>query len=128
MALIKLNKDELVPYVPFFDRKNDTDPLTCHIKYVSAVDYDSIIQQFGFLVKDVQSAERRVEIKNGNDKDVFLNHVKKVDNFLDDKGEPVSSVSEFYDSIDTNLREEILGAMSNQALLTKGQRKNSPGV
>lgn len=127
MALIKLNKDQAIPYVPLFDRKNTKDPLTVYIKYVPAVLHDEFFSKLQNQVSEVTNLMARAEISQAHDKEMFIKQVVKVENFTDQDGKKIDDMSVFYDSIDNNLRSEIIAAMVSQSILTAGQRKNFEG-
>jgi len=126
MALIQLNKDKPVSYVPISQRGVE-DPLTVWIKYVPAVLHDEYFSRLQIEVGNIASEEKKAQASAAHDKAMFLGQVTKVENFLDDDGNQINDVGVFYDSIDITLRKEIITVMVSHSLLTKGQRKNLLG-
>lgn len=124
MALIRFTKNQVIPYIPKFDRKTKDKPLTIYIKYVPAGLYDEYMLSMGDAMVDVKDTIERRKISKEHDKNIFVNQIEKIENFFDEGGKPINDVCIFYDSIDYNLRSEILDAMMSQAVLTEHQRKN----
>jgi hypothetical protein len=124
MALIRLDPNELILFIPRFERNNHKDPLTVHIKYVSAVCRDEYLRRMGLELKDAGTDLRKLEITRAHDKEMFCKQIVKIDNYVNADGSPIEDVAVFYESIDWALRSELLGAMEDQATLTAGQRKN----
>lgn len=126
MALIRFDKDKIVPYIPIQERR-EKDPLVVHIKYVPAVVHDEYFMRLGLDLENVMDPEQKAKISQSHDKSMFVKQVAKVENFLGDDGNPIDDIAEFYDSIDYSLRQELLIAMRDQGRLTRGQRKNFEG-
>lgn len=124
MALIKLNPNVPVPFIPGFDRKNFKDPLTVHIKFTPAVILDDYISKTARELSEARNNDERDQIGKANDREMFLKQIVKVENFIIE-GKLEENVELFYESIDADLRREIVMAIKNQSMLTEGQRKNS---
>lgn len=124
MALIQVDPDKAIEYVPVFDRGNKEDPLIVHIKFVSSLVYEEYLRDLQNEGKGITDDKKRVEITKAHDENMFMKQVVKVENFLDSDGNQVKDVKLFYQSIDYQLKMEILHAMISTAELTKGQRKN----
>jgi hypothetical protein len=124
MALIQLDPDKIIDYVPEFDRANTTDPLIIRCKYVPrklALEYADIIARSFDGVMDQQ---KRIQIERACNKDQFCKQVVEIVNYTAEGGGPITDPAEFYDSVDGTLIFEILDAMVTQSKLTEGQRKN----
>jgi len=128
MALILLDPDKIIDYVPDFDRKNIVDPLIIRCKYVPrklSLEFNDIIAR---AMQGVTDLHKRVEIERACNKEQFIKQVVEVKNFTDEEGKSVSDPGIFYDSVDSILIFEIMDAMVTQSKLTEGQRKNSLAV
>jgi hypothetical protein len=128
MALIQLDPDKIIDYVPLFDRKNTKDPLIVRCKYVPrklSVAFSDVIAR---AIQEVSDRQKRVDIQRACDKEQFCKQVVEIKNFFDDELNEITDPAIFYDMVDTNLIFEILEAMVNQSILTEGQLKNlEPG-
>jgi hypothetical protein len=124
MALIQIDPEKAVEYVPVFDRLNKKNPLIVHIKYVPSLVYEEYLRELQTEGKGVTDEKKRLEISKAHDENMFLKQVVKVENFLDSDGNQVTDVKVFYKSIDHQLKMELIHAMVNTAELTAGQRKN----
>lgn len=128
MALILLDPDKIVDYVPEFDRKNTEDPLIIRCKYVPrklSLEFNDVIAR---AMQGVTDLHKRVQIERSCNKDQFMKQVSEVKNFTGPDGKKTSDSGIFYDSVDATLIFEIMDAMVTQSKLTEGQRKNLPAV
>jgi len=128
MALILLDPDKIVDYVPEFDRKNTEDPLIIRCKYVPrklSLEFNDVIARAWGNVTDTH---KRIEIERACNRDQFIKQVVEVKNFIDGGGKEIIDPGVFYDSVDATLIFEIMDAMVTQSKLTGGQRKNLPAV
>ncbi len=142
MARIALRPGTVINYVPIDDR-GDAEPLTIGMKYVpykgnkenkgmtnyaARIDRRVAAQTKGLRLDDF---ERRSEIQNdvGDevDQEMFIENVTNIENFIDIQGIAITDPKEFYETIDTDLRGELVTAMKNMSKLTEGQIKNSSG-
>lgn len=124
MALIRLDPKDTIEYIPRFDRKNGKDPLIVHMKFVPAVLRDTYLRNMGRELQNAGTDLEKSEISKAHDKNMFVAQIPKVENFFDAVGSPIDDVGVFYESIDYELRAELIDAMCSQSELTKGQRKN----
>jgi hypothetical protein len=124
MALIRLDPKTIIAYIPRFERNNIVDPLVVNLHYVSASRFDDYLNKMGRELREVSLEHERIAVHKAHDKNFFLSEIESVENFNDADGSAIVDIGVFYDSIDSELRAELIEAMKNQALLTEGQRKN----
>ena len=95
MALIQVDPDKAIEYVPVFDRGNKKDPLIVHIKFVSSLVYEEYLRDLQNEGKGITDDKKRVEITKAHDENMFMKQVVKVENFLDSDGNQVKDVKLF---------------------------------
>lgn len=123
--MTQLTKETVIEFIPEAQRGED-DPLTVDILYCP----NEVVQHYSSIVdrrtknnrKNITSVLREVQQKQ------FLDKVKRVRNFVNLKGEPVTDIKDFFDTCDFKLIEEIIIAMEDAVKLTEGQIKNSKGA
>lgn len=124
MAVIFFDSKVAVPCVLTPYRDLD-DPPVIWIKYVP---YSVVKEYESSIVKRVNVNKRKFEeVAREVQKEQFLENVTKIEGY-EYKGRPVTSVSEFYDLIDSEEMTEIIKTMESRSKLTEAQRKNFKGA
>jgi len=124
MALIILDENEIIDYVPVRER-GEENPLIIRCKYVNRALALQFSDRIAERWKGVTGMEQRLKIERVVNREQFGEQVVEIKNFYDsDEETMITDPLIFYDKVDGDLVAEILDAMMSQAELTKGQSKN----
>ena len=123
MALIILDPDQIIEYIPVSQRKEEA-PVTICCKYINRAQFLKYTDKIAHRLRGKSDPEERLEIQRECDREQFCRQVVEVRNVTDAAGNEVTDPGEFYDSVDAELIYEIQDALGRQATLTEGQRKN----
>jgi hypothetical protein len=122
MALIKLDPNKTIPYIPAVERTSSK-PLTVHLKFVNRKLYLEFTDRLSKELLSVDDPQIRLKINRAHDKENLVNQIVKIENFLDENGNQITNIEDFVDSIDAATGHELVQAMQNQTLLLDGQKK-----
>lgn len=125
MALIRLDPDAAIDYIPVFDRDNVIDPLIIKCRYVPRKLHLEFTDVLSRSLEGITDRQKRVDIQRACDRDQFCKQVIEIKNYFEADGKtPIADPGTFYDSVDGDLVFEIIEAITTQSKLTEGQRKN----
>jgi len=126
MALIHLDKDEEIPFIPESEKKTDK-PLTIYVKYMPHSVYSDYMSEMHDELNKNKSEINSRAIVARHDKKLFFKQVTRVENYLDSNGNQITDLVKFYEQIDFGLHAEIIATIKSHARLSEIQRKNSEG-
>jgi len=124
MAIISFDRDSIVDYIPEYGgNRESADPCVVTLRFVPY----SRVQEYSRLLaartRGVADPVRVAELTQHVQKKQFVENVEAVSGYF--VGEKkVSSPGEFFETADTDLVLEVIGAMESMSRLTEGQRKN----
>lgn len=124
MAIISFDKESILDYIPEYGgNRESADPCVVTLRFVPY----SRVQEYSRLLaartRGVADPVRVAELTQHVQKKQFVENVEAVSGyFVGDR--KVSSPGEFFETADTDLVLEVIGAMESMSRLTEGQRKN----
>jgi len=124
MAIISFDRDSILDYIPEYGgNRESADPCVVTLRFVPY----SRVQEYSRLLaartRGVADPVRIAELTQHVQKKQFVENVEAVSGyFVGDR--KVSSPGEFFETADTDLVLEVIGAMESMSRLTEGQRKN----
>lgn len=124
MAIISFDKDTVVEYVPEFGGNRDSDdPCIVSLKFIPYSKVQHYAKMIQARTKGMKDITKVAEVSTIIQKKQFTESVEKISGyFVGDVA--IVEPGEFYDTADTDLIVEILGAMENSQKLSEGQVKN----
>jgi len=125
MAIISFDPDTLVDYAPEYGgNRNSTEPCIVSLRFVPY----SRVQHYARLIaarnKGGADQVKITEVSQEVQRKQFVESVESITGYYVNDRE-VTDPGGFYDTADTDLVIEIIGAMESQQRLSEGQRKNS---
>lgn len=124
MAIISFDRDSILDYIPEYGgNRESADPCVVTLRFVPY----SRVQEYSRLLaartRGVADPVRVAELTQHVQKKQFVENVEAVSGyFVGDR--KVISPGEFFETADTDLVLEVIGAMESMSRLTEGQRKN----
>jgi hypothetical protein len=136
MSIVLLSKHVAIAFVPSYGmNKKSKNPLVVGIKPLSHTGVQEQARNIAEGIKDTDGSATQIsQVSHAVQRDLFLNHVTYVKNCVVDYSNeepimlPEHDIKTFYDTADSDLIGEIIGAMESQTKLREGQLKNSEGV
>jgi hypothetical protein len=129
MALITLDPETIIEYIPKFERDNanSIDPLIVKLRYMPHKKYLDYLSAMTREMSTTSDPERQTRISKSHDRKMFCEHVIGFENWnkLDGTKED-DDPGAFYDRNDKELIYEIQSAIQDSGKLTEFQRKNLP--
>ena len=123
MAIIGLDPDEAIEYIPECERESD-DPCIINIKFVSYGKVKKYADMITRKSKGVRDTSKLAEVQAEIQLKQFCDNVESISGFSV-KGKEITGPEEFYDLAPATLIYEIIGAMEDSAKLTEGQKKTT---
>lgn len=124
MAIISFDRESILDYIPEYGgNRESADPCVVTLRFVPY----SRVQEYSRLLaartRGVADPVRVAELTQHVQKKQFVENVEAVSGyFVGDR--KVSTPGEFFETADTDLVLEVIGAMESMSRLTEGQRKN----
>ncbi len=122
MALHGFSEDDIIEYVPESERGSE-DPCIVRLRFVPYSRVKHYSQVLASRIQGVTKNAKIVEQTQKVQRKQFTNSVESISGYYLG-GEEVTDTGVFYDTADSDLIVEILGAMESHSKLTEGQAKN----
>jgi hypothetical protein len=124
MSIVSFDRDSVVDYIPEYGgNRESADPCVVSLKFVPY----SRVQEYSRLLaartRGVADPVKVAELTQHVQKKQFVENVESVSGYFVGSTK-VTSAGEFFDTADTDLVLEVIGAMESASRLTEGQRKN----
>ena len=129
MAIIAMNKDKVVSYIPKFGgNRGSEDICIIDIKFVPFVE----VQRNAALMEDrlrtVSDPNEITRKRQEVQREHLIKQIKGISGYYREDGSALTDVSEFVETADANLIYELVAAVDDSEILRAGQVKNSERV